>query len=254
MLRIKIALLGLILNVSAISICNAQNDSARQGITPYITVAAGISTSPEFIFEPSANISWNDYVIPGYSFSASSGVPVWRRGKLALGVTAMFGYYSNGFNFTKYLSYLASTDNNQASFKKSQAGAFTQYSYLAGFYGAYAVGKTVIELKVTGGIGAIVLPNSSYYVIYSPPVNYSILSTQTYSSQIGYSFDGGIQINYPLGKNMSATFDGDFLYYSCKYTNIVYEGNNPTGKSNPPGTAMMQMMNGLLGLTYTFGK
>lgn len=231
----------------------AQHDSCHYRKNAYITEVGGIGISPISIFEPNST-SWNNYVLPGYSFSGSAGIPILGSGKFTFGITALFGYYSNWYNINKYLNSQTTPGFFQNTYERWQNGAFTQYSFMAGAYAAMSVGKATIEIKATGGIAVLQLPDYSYYIIDSPPVNYSVLITQTFSSKIAPAFDGGVQVNYPLGKNISATFECEYLFYSSYYSYTTYQGNHLSATADSPAPAAMQMVNALLGITYSFGK
>ncbi len=246
-------IIAFIMNFCSVA-SHAQHDSSAHSTSAYITAAAGIGISPRTLFLPSGNSTWNDYVMPGYSFSCSGGIPVLHLHKVTFGILALFGYYSNWFNMDKYMNCLTSTDPNKSTYSKSQSGAYTQYSVLGGAYATCIIGKTTFELSVMGGLAADILPNASYFETYAPPVHYSILITQTFSAKAGAGLDAGVQVNYPLGKSMSATFGCHYLMSSCNYTNTMYEGNNPNGFTSAPLTAYLQMINALAGLTYSFGK
>ncbi|HXB13867.1 MAG TPA: hypothetical protein VNZ45_17900 [Bacteroidia bacterium] len=234
--------------ICSFSFIYGQSDSSKHLPKPYLDVSAGVGLAPQAIFMPSDIDYWMDFVQPGFNINVSGGAPLFHS---CFGVAGQFSFYSNGYNMDKYMNAIPPQPNTV--YTASTYGSFSQYAILVGAFASYTIGKTIIELKVMGGIEDVTLPNYAYITSFPQVPGYTENDTYIYTTSVSATFGGGLQIGYAITKNLSIIYNSDIVIAKVPYNLTAYR-NLTASNSSGSGYANVFIFNAALGARYNFGK
>jgi|GEM_PF-2539103 len=192
------------------------------------------------------------YATPGLSAYLSAAIML---KKLKFGFAIKEGWYTCGFNSTKYLSSVQASDSVHGRTYAQQGGG-NKYNGGYGLVGIITdihIKKSILEFRVMGGRLTAVFPEVTYSVTgpgmtTSPTYDFSSSEAQS------FAFEAGISTRIPFSKYFGFMADIGYIYSSFAYgTSEQYtDGLGVQQTAGAYSNCTVSFFSGTVGLAYIF--